>query len=135
MFTATSFIPGFHGSQSALTDFGRPQDGALIGRIVEAGVEGVDGAVMSATEAFRQFRKASLATRLGWMKAASQALREASGEIAELICEDVGKPIKASRFEANRGCDFIEACIAAAPQIKGECSRSMPCPMAQVWSA
>jgi acyl-CoA reductase-like NAD-dependent aldehyde dehydrogenase len=120
MFTATSFVPGFASSSNSSTEFRRPQDGQVTGRIVEAGSEGVDVAVRSAAETFRHHRKTPLATRLGWLRAAAQALREASGELAELICEDVGKPIKASRFEANRGVDFIEACISAAPQIKGE---------------
>ncbi len=40
--------------------------------------------------------------------------------MAKLICEDVGKPIKAANFEANRGCDFLEACIAAVSQLRGE---------------
>ena len=120
MFTANSFVPGIVLANNSSTEFRRPQDSAVTGHIVEAGIEGVDEAVRSATETFRRHRKTPLATRLGWMKAAAQALREASGEIAELICEDVGKPIKAARFEANRGIDFIEACIAAAPQLKGE---------------
>ena len=121
MFTATSFIRGAVIPESSVsTDFRRPQDGALIGRIAEAGAEGVNDAVISASDTFRRHRKTTLATRLGWMKSAAQALRDASGEIADLICEDVGKPIKAARFEAHRGMDFIEACIAAAPQLKGE---------------
>lgn len=120
MFIANSFIPGISLPDGPSTEFKRPQDNATIGYIVEGGEKGVDAAVKSATETFRKHRKTPLATRLGWMKAAARALKEASGEIAELICEDVGKPIKAARFEANRGIDFIEACIAAAPQLKGE---------------
>lgn len=120
MFLATSFIPNVTLADQTFTDFQRPQDGASIGRIAEAGAEGVDAAVTSAGDTFRKHRKTPLAVRLGWLKAAAEALRANANEIAELISEDVGKPIRMSKFEANRGIDFIEACIAAAPQIKGE---------------
>jgi acyl-CoA reductase-like NAD-dependent aldehyde dehydrogenase len=120
MFAATSFIPGATVTDASYTEFKRPQDGVAIGRIGEAGVEGVDAAVASAREAFRKHRKAALATRIAWLKAAAKAARENAVELAELISEDVGKPVRMARFEANRGAEFIEACAAAAPQLKGE---------------
>ena len=120
MFTASSFIPGAAVAATSHTEFRRPQDGAVTGRIGEAGPDGVDAAVTSAGEAFRAHRKAPLVTRVEWLKAAAKAVRANAAELAELICEDVGKPIRMARFEANRGAEFIEACAAAAPQLKGE---------------
>src|SRR5580704_17488514 len=120
MFTASSFIPGASVAAASQTEFRRPQDGTVIGRIDEAGKAGVDAAVISAREAFRRHRKAPLATRVEWLKAAAKAVRVHAAELADLISEDVGKPIRMARFEANRGAEFIEACAAAAPQLKGE---------------
>jgi acyl-CoA reductase-like NAD-dependent aldehyde dehydrogenase len=120
MFNATCFIPNVDLGQSASIDFKRPQDAVAIGRIVEGGEAGVAAAVASARAAFRDNRKTPLATRIGWLKAAAETLRAHSSEIAALICEDVGKPIRMARFEAARGVDFTEACAAAAPQLKGE---------------
>jgi len=120
MFNATSFIPRVKPRESSYTDFKRPQDGALVGRIAEAGEAGVDAAVTSAAATFRLHRKTSLAIRIGWLKAAAEALRASAKEIADLISDDVGKPIRMAKFEANRGIDFIEACAAAVPQLKGE---------------
>jgi acyl-CoA reductase-like NAD-dependent aldehyde dehydrogenase len=120
MFTASSFIPGATVAAASHIEFNRPQDGSVIGRIGEAGPAGVDAAVVSAKEAFRRHRKASLATRVEWLKAAAKTLRANASELADLISEDVGKPIRMARFEANRGAEFIEACAAAAPQLKGE---------------
>jgi acyl-CoA reductase-like NAD-dependent aldehyde dehydrogenase len=120
MYTASSFIPGVSPAPEGFTDFKRPQDGASTGRVAEAGASGVDAAVRSAAATFKRLRKTPLATRIAWLKAAAEALRAASGEVAELICEDVGKPIRMAKFEANRGIDFIEACAAAVPQLKGE---------------
>lgn len=120
MFTASSFISGASIAATSHTEFRRPQDGAVIGRIAEAGPDGVDAAVTSAGAAFHACRKTPLATRVEWLKAAAKAVRAKAAELAELICEDVGKPIRMARFEANRGAEFIEACAAAAPQLKGE---------------
>jgi acyl-CoA reductase-like NAD-dependent aldehyde dehydrogenase len=120
MFTASSFIPGATVVATSHTDFKRPQDGVVIGRIGEAGPDGVDAAVTSAGGAFRAHRKTPLATRVEWLKAAAKAVRANAAELANLICEDVGKPIRMALFEANRGAEFVEACAAAAPQLKGE---------------
>ncbi len=121
MFHARSFIDGTSQPSGELhTNFVRPQDDLQIGRISEAGESGVDAAVKSAKRAFREQRKAPLATRIGWLKAAAARLRDATDEIAGLICEDVGKPIRMSRFEAGRSIDFIEACISAVSQLNGE---------------
>ena len=98
----------------------RPQDGAAIGTIAEAGAKGVAAAVAGAQEAFRAQRRAPLHQRIGWLKAAAGALGGTAEEIAQIICEDVGKPIRIARFEAKRGVNFIESCMAAAAQIGGE---------------
>ncbi|MEH2470553.1 acyl-CoA reductase-like NAD-dependent aldehyde dehydrogenase [Nitrobacteraceae bacterium AZCC 2161] len=120
MFTASSFIPGATVAATSHTEFRRPQDGSVIGRIGEAGPDGVDAAVTSAGETFRAHRKTPLATRVAWLKAAAKAIRDNAAELADLVSEDVGKPIRMARFEANRGAEFIEACAAAAPQLRGE---------------
>lgn len=120
MFTAISYVPGTQSTSKDHIEFRRPQDNEVIGRIAEAGAEGVAAAVGSAKAAFIAHRKTPVSVRIGWLKAAAAAMRGAVDEIAALISEDVGKPIRMARFEVNRGIDFIEACAAAIPQIKGE---------------
>lgn len=115
-----SFIGGEDLRGSEAFDFVRPQDGKLVGRIVEAGPAGVDAAVRVAAAAFAKHRKAAVHERVGWLKTAAAALLQNAEEIALLICEDVGKPIRSSRFEVKRGAEFLEACAAALPQINGE---------------
>jgi acyl-CoA reductase-like NAD-dependent aldehyde dehydrogenase len=101
-------------------DFVRPQDGKLIGRIIEAGADGVEAAVRVASAEFRQHRKSAMHERIGWLKDGAAALLRDAENLAALICEDVGKPIRSCRFEVKRGAEFIEACTAALPQITGE---------------
>src|SRR5262245_32322794 len=120
-FQAFSFVPGATvPAPGNDIEFRRPQDNAVIGRIGEGGADGVAAAVASSRKAFVAHRKTPMAVRIGWLKAAAVALRDAAEEIAALISEDVGKPIRMARFEVNRGVDFIEACVAAVPQLKGE---------------
>jgi acyl-CoA reductase-like NAD-dependent aldehyde dehydrogenase len=115
-----SFVGGEELSGATAFDFVRPQDGELIGRITEAGEPGVEAAVRAASAAFAAHRKAPVHQRIAWLKSAAAALTAAADEIAPLICEDVGKPIKSCRFEARRGVEFIEACASALPQMNGE---------------
>jgi acyl-CoA reductase-like NAD-dependent aldehyde dehydrogenase len=120
MFTAVSHVPGGSSTPMGYIQFHRPQDNAVTGRIAESGTEGVAAAVANARDAFLAHRKTAMAVRIGWLKAAAAAMRPAVDEIAALISEDVGKPIRLARFEVNRGIDFIEACAAAVPQLTGE---------------
>lgn len=98
----------------------RPQDGTVIGEIAEAGKSGVEAAVTAAKACFAAQRKAPLHRRVDWLKGAAAALATAADEVAKLICEDVGKPIRIARGEVKRGVEFLEACAATASQLGGE---------------
>jgi acyl-CoA reductase-like NAD-dependent aldehyde dehydrogenase len=97
-----------------------PQSGQLIGRIAESGKSGVDRAVAAASAAFAANRKQPTCQRIAWLNAAANALRNTGDEIALLICEDVGKPIRMARFELKRGAEFLELTAAALTQLGGE---------------
>lgn len=121
--TAVPDITSFVGEELPGTDgfdFVRPQDGKTIGRIIEAGDPGVAAAVKAAGAAFAANRKSPAHQRVAWLKAAAAALTGAAEEIAQIICEDVGKPIRSCRFEVKRGAEFLEACAATLTQIGGE---------------
>lgn len=116
-----SFINGkTHENSRAAFDLVTPHDGKTIGRISEAGKEGVALAVRAAGAAFAQHRKQPTHIRIGWLKAAAAALTGASEEIAAIICADVGKPIRMATFEVRRGAEFLEATASALSQLGGE---------------
>lgn len=116
-----SYIPGSANlPATARFNLVRPSDGAVIGEIIEAGVPGVAAAVASSLAAFQSLRKTPLHTRIQWLRLAAAALKGEAEALAQIIAEDVGKPIRACRFEAQRGVEFIEACAAAVAQIGGE---------------
>jgi len=101
-------------------DLVRPQDGQAIGHIDEAGEPGVEAAVKVAKAAFAANRKSPTHQRAAWLKAGAAALTKNADELAALICEDVGKPIRVSKFEGRRGADFMEATVAALTQMTTE---------------
>jgi acyl-CoA reductase-like NAD-dependent aldehyde dehydrogenase len=117
-------VTSFIGEEIAAGDVGfdlvRPQDGQVLGRIDEAGQAGVDAAVKAAKQAFAEHRKAPTYKRVAWLKAGAAALTSHADELAALICEDVGKPIRVSKFEGRRGADFMEATVAALTQMTTE---------------
>jgi acyl-CoA reductase-like NAD-dependent aldehyde dehydrogenase len=116
-----SFVPGYAiGPGEGGLDLVCPQDGRVIGRIIEAGYPGVSAAIQSAKAAFATHRKSPVHQRVQWLKAAAQALRDNAERVAALISEDIGKPMRAARFEAQRGADFIDVCAAAITQMTGE---------------
>jgi acyl-CoA reductase-like NAD-dependent aldehyde dehydrogenase len=122
--TAVPDISSFIGEESPAGKVGfewvRPQDGQVVGRIAEAGKSGVDAAVKAAKIAFAENRRSPAHKRISWLKAGAAALTKNADELANLICEDVGKPIRAARFEGRRGAEFLEATIAALSQLTTE---------------
>jgi hypothetical protein len=97
-----------------------PQTGQTIGMIAESGNSGVDRAVAAASAAFAATRRQPTHQRIAWLNTAAQALAKANDEIAALICEDVGKPIRMARFEVRRGAEFLELTAAALTQLGGD---------------
>jgi acyl-CoA reductase-like NAD-dependent aldehyde dehydrogenase len=119
----TDFVDGKYTSTDQTVrgpDLIAPQNGRLIGTIAESGTAGVDRAVAVATAAFATHRKQPTYQRIAWLNAAARALRNSGDEIAALICEDVGKPIRMARFEIKRGAEFLELTAAALTQLGGE---------------
>lgn len=117
----SSFLDGalVHVGQRGL-DLFRASDGTFVGTILEAGARGVAAAVSSAKLASKVQGTEPLHRRVELLQIACDALKEASEELAGLVCEDVGKPIRIARVEAKRGVDFVRACAAAASQLGGE---------------
>jgi acyl-CoA reductase-like NAD-dependent aldehyde dehydrogenase len=98
----------------------RPQDGETIGEIAESGEAGVAAAVAAASVTFAKHRRQPTHKRIELLKRAAGAMAAAAEELAQLISEDVGKPIRVARGEVKRGVEFVEACAAALAQIGGE---------------
>jgi len=80
----------------------------------------VDAAVLDAHAAFLGFRTATVATRGALLSAAADALQADAKRIAAMIVEDIGKPVRAAMFEANRAAQLLRACVAEIGTMRGE---------------
>ena len=116
----SSFIGEELPADEAGFDWVRPQDGKVVGRIAEAGAAGVDAAVKAAKAAFLANRMSPTHQRIAWLKSGAAVLTKHAEELAQLISEDVGKPIRSARFEAKRGAEFLEATASALSQLTSE---------------
>ena len=104
----------------ALLEFRCPASGSVTARIRDCGAETVERAVRGAAAAFAAHRRAPRHRRVSWLRAAAEALRLHQEELAGIVCADVGKPIRAARFEAGRGVAFLEATASAATELGSE---------------
>ncbi|VWX57772.1 conserved hypothetical protein [Burkholderiales bacterium 8X] len=89
-----------------------PSDDRAAVEMQDASAEAVGMAVASALAAFKQHRSASTGQRLGWLRAAADLIEERAPELAQLVSEDVGKPMKAASFEVGRGVEFTRGAAA-----------------------
>jgi acyl-CoA reductase-like NAD-dependent aldehyde dehydrogenase len=117
----TSFIGGATSPhEGTALDLIRPTDGRVGARLVEGGKKGVAAAVADAARAFREHRRSTLHQRSQWLRAMAAALADAAEDLAPIVSQDVGKPIRAARFESKRGAEFLEACAASVLHLAGE---------------
>ncbi|MBV9065865.1 MAG: aldehyde dehydrogenase family protein [Methylobacteriaceae bacterium] len=117
----TSFIGGATSAHDgAVLELIRPTDGRVGACLIEAGEGGVAAAVEDAARAFRENRRSTLHQRSQWLRVMAAALAKAGEELALIVCQDVGKPIRPARFESKRGAEFLEACAASVLHLAGE---------------
>jgi len=70
----------------------------VMGSVPEGTVEDVDKAVAAARSAFESWSQTSVAERADWMRRISEGLAARMDEIAELIAQEVGMPVKLSNI-------------------------------------
>jgi len=86
-----------------------PTTGETIKDYQEMTPEEVRGIIDKSHDAFLGWRATSFAERAGLMKKAARILRDKAEDYARLIAQEMGKPIKAGRVEAEKcawACDY-----------------------------
>jgi acyl-CoA reductase-like NAD-dependent aldehyde dehydrogenase len=115
------FIDGDYVKTSELTtDIYSPVTLKPFAQMVEPNIELVNMAVRSAQTAYLNNRKSTLIQRVEWLNAAAKGIEQALPELIEALIHDIGKPKKASIFEANRSAAFLKATAAEALTLRGE---------------
>lgn len=86
-----------------------PTTGETIKQYNEMSPEDVKGAIEKSHAAFLGWRKTSLAERARLLRRAAQILRDKAEDYAKLMVQEMGKPIKSGRSEAEKCawvCDY-----------------------------
>jgi acyl-CoA reductase-like NAD-dependent aldehyde dehydrogenase len=77
-------------------------------------------ALKIAQEAFETTRKSNLSQRVDWLEDVISQLKEQKEDIAQTICDEVGKPITFARVEVDRCIETIRLSISAMIELNGE---------------
>ncbi len=99
-------------------DVVNPATQEVVARVPFATEDEVNQAVASAKEAFKSWRKVSLAQRMRIMLRFQALVREHTAELAALITEEHGKTLPDAEGEVGRGLEVIEhACSITSLQL------------------
>ena len=95
-----------------------PYSGEVVGRIARAGASetrrAIDAAERAMAEPLPAWRRADILERI------SQLIREHGEELAQTICAEAGKPLKAARVEAARAVNTYALAAGEARRLTGE---------------
>ncbi len=97
-----------------------------IGRLPVAEQSHMDDALAAAQEGFKVWSQTSPMERARVILKAAQLMRERQEEIARSITLELGKPIRQSRLEVIRGCEFFEWDAAEGQRLYGRVIPSAP---------
>jgi succinate-semialdehyde dehydrogenase/glutarate-semialdehyde dehydrogenase len=83
-----------------------PATGETVAEYETLRKEQVDAAIERADQAFQQWRRSSFATRASHMTKVAALLRKRAPQLARLMAEEMGKPIKDGKAEAEK-CAWV----------------------------
>ncbi len=111
------WIPASSGREFPVFD---PATGTEIGRAADAGAADVAAAVAAATRALPTWSRLTAYQRSGYLYEAHQLMRERTEDLAKLMSQEQGKPLRAARFEVGYAADFLLWFAEEAKRVYGE---------------
>ncbi len=84
-----------------------PATGERISMVVDGGVKDARSAITSAAEAFETWSQTTAYHRAEVLRAAQQKVLERAGDIAHLMSQEQGKPLRAALNEVKYAADFL----------------------------
>lgn len=103
-----------------------PSDEKQIGLLPVADQNDLDDAIAAAERGFKVWSRTAPAERGRIILRAARLMRERQEDIAQSISLELGKPIKQSRLEVIRGCEFFEWDAAEGQRLYGRVIPSAP---------
>ncbi len=79
-----------------------PYDGRLVGTVAEAGPNEIEAAISAAHDSFRAWRDAPISDRGRLLRDLAGAIRGRRAELAALLVDEVGKPLRFALGEIDR---------------------------------
>jgi succinate-semialdehyde dehydrogenase/glutarate-semialdehyde dehydrogenase len=116
MFSGGKWVASSNGE---LIEIVNPATEEVFATVPKAQKEDVDNAVESAAEAFKSWSKLSPFTRGKYLRAASEIVMKRSGEIARLMTEEQGKPVKEAEGEVIKGAKILQYYAEEGERIYG----------------
>ncbi|TQR18990.1 aldehyde dehydrogenase family protein [Psychrobacillus vulpis] len=114
------WINGAWEKTTNFTELIAPYTGKVIGNVAKATKEDVQRAIEGAEIAFSSFKKWTAYDRAELLYKVVEILRERKEELARILSEEAGKPLKAARAEYDRTIATYQFSAEAAKQIQGE---------------
>lgn len=105
------------GATFTVTD---PATGTTIGEVADGGAEDARAAVDAAAGAFDDWAGRTAYQRAAVLHEAHQLMLERREDLAKLMTEEQGKPLKAARNEVQYGADFLLWFAEEAKRVYGE---------------
>lgn len=103
-----------------------PSDESVLGALPVARRTDLDDALAAAAQGLQVWSRTAPRRRAEIMLRASALLRERNEEVAFAISSELGKPIRQSRLEVVRGCEFFEWDAGEAQRLYGRVIPSEP---------
>ncbi|ATN11668.1 succinate-semialdehyde dehydrogenase [Pseudomonas sp. FDAARGOS_380] len=92
-----------------------PTNGETVGSYAYESAEQLDAALARATQAFRTWRRTSVSQRAEYLLALAAALRDQAEDMAQMITQEMGKPIAQARAEIEKCAQLSEWYAAHGP--------------------
>lgn len=118
--TLGSFVDGHREDPAGdLLEVHDPATGRLIGRIGEAGLDGVERAVTAAERTLAEWRRTPARDRAAVVRSLAARITESAEELAMLESLDTGNPLVAMRADIAKGVRQMNEAAGLALEMKG----------------
>jgi succinate-semialdehyde dehydrogenase / glutarate-semialdehyde dehydrogenase len=111
-----SWVPALSG---AMFDVTNPATGEVIGSVADGGYADTELAISSASAAFPGWAARTAYERAAVLQRAHALMLERQEELAQLMTQEQGKPIRAARIEVGYAADFLQWFAGEAVRVYG----------------
>lgn len=114
------WINGDWREATGMYELSSPYDGRQIAKVAKGSAEDVKVAIVGAEQAFRLFKKWTAYDRAEMLYKVVAIMRERKEELARILSEEAGKPLKTARVEIDRTIATYQFSGEEAKQYRGE---------------